>query len=568
MLAQANAIRIPLAAESVHCVTTSPPFWGLRAYQGQQSFAWPGGSFAPWPGLPKCVEIPGPDENELTQCQHNFQIMGKSTTRIRHGAIGGLHAGRSVNKLSRNILLNPNTGACCLKCGAWRGGLGQEPQPEMFIFHILLVMREVRRVLRPDSVCYFDIGDCYASNGKGSNVGQRSSTLRGRGINQGSMPLKMDKFSLILPKGNLVGIPAMLLKALQADGWIVRNDLVWHKVAPMPESLNGTRYEAAPCGCLQYEGKRNETLTVGKQRLNNGDLTSGKTVSDHADPDCPDCGGTGRVGEPELRRGSWRHTRAHEFVFMLTKQMGYWSDKEAVKEKVKESSLIRSQSGWHGQKDNGRSEPDNTDKMGTRWASPSGRNPRSVLSAENDFVLGAWLAENAPVLLAEYLEQARNSPSVMSPAPSAYSGNHYATYPPGLIQPFILASCPARCCPVCGAGWAPVVEIPEGRPRGSYHDHSQDGIEYGRRQGGKGPANLSGDQQLYVTGYRPTCAHPHTEQEALPGIVLDPFCGSGTTGLVARELGRRFVGLDVSLPYLRDQAMGRAEVYTLPLMAV
>jgi len=512
MLAQANAYRIPLAAGSVHCICTSPPYWGQRRYAGQQSFAWPGGAFAPWPGLPECVEIPGSDEAMLAKCHHVWS----SSHRFHASPIRSGDEGLGFHDAEKTKSQRWQTDRYCRDCGAWRGGLGQEPVPEMFIWHILLVMREVRRVLRADGVCYFDIGDGFASQGKGSNAGRENSGLAGGFRNQ--------EFSDILPQGNLVGIPAMLFKCLQADGWIVRNDLVWHKIAPMPESLNGTRFEAEPCGCIKTKQEAKlafEMQRTGADRHRAGLYDRDETLSlREANPDCPDCGGTGRVGEPKLTRGSWRHTRAHEFVFMLVKQMGYWSDAEAVKERGAPAKPARN------------------------FGINSHRDDSGKLYSSNG--------------------QGRNPRSVRTPAPSSYSGDHFAVYPPSLIRPLIVASCPARCCPVCGAGWAPVI-------------HSEHGIrdDTGRTHGlsvqrmGKQPIPEKGwETTTRVTGYRPTCAHPHTEQEAQPGIVLDPFCGSGTTGLVARELGRRFIGLDVSREYLRDQAAGRAEVYTLPLMAV
>ena len=75
----------------------------------------------------------------------------------------------------------------------------------------------------------------------------------------------------------------------------------------------------------------------------------------------------------------------------------------------------------------------------------------------------------------------------------------------------------------------------------------------GREQGETGiPVMASA-----VSGHRPTCDHPHTQAEALPGIVCDPFVGSGTTVMVAKQLLRRGVGFDISRPYLREQAVDR-----------
>ncbi|KKK62255.1 hypothetical protein LCGC14_3006160, partial [marine sediment metagenome] len=128
--------------------------------------------------------------------------------------------------------------------------------------------------------------------------------------------------------------------------------------------------------------------------------------------------------------------------------------------------------------------------------------------------------------------------------------DHYATFPPNLIAPLIRATCPRWACPVCGQGWSPVVEkIAE--------------LEAHRNTLGLGPKTVRGgnkgttlhhDISVNVKGYRPTCEHEHTIFEAVPGIVLDPFVGSGTTVQVAKQLLRRGVGLDISMDYLDEQA--------------
>src|SRR3990167_5618004 len=120
--------------------------------------------------------------------------------------------------------------------------LGLEPTPERHIERTVQWAREVYRVLRDDGTFWLNYGDAFLG-------------------------------------GNLLMMPHRIALALQADGWIVRQELVWAKPNPMPESANGWRWQ-----------------------------------------------------DGELRRGSFRHTRAHEYVFMLTKQMHYWSDQEAVRE--------------------------------------------------------------------------------------------------------------------------------------------------------------------------------------------------------------------------------------------
>ena len=137
---------------------------------------------------------------------------------------------------------NAVTSTCTL-CTAWRGAFGLEPTIEMYVQHTIEILREIRRVLRSDGVCFWNIGDSYYQGNKGNsgetqpsdkqstNVGSLS-TRRGTDIGpnrKGLQPgLKAKDLSLI---------PQRLALAAQADGWWVRSDILWVKPNPMPESM-------------------------------------------------------------------------------------------------------------------------------------------------------------------------------------------------------------------------------------------------------------------------------------------------------------------------------------------
>jgi len=390
MLIQGSAFHVPLRDQSVHCVVTSPPYWGLRKYAGEQG------------------EEP----------------------------------------------------------------LGLEPTPDRHIERTVEWAREIYRVLRDDGVFWLNYGDCYAGGGSTTEYGNnfanfsRSSTMQGGHPGGSNRPVKP---RVGLTTGNLMMMPHRIALALQADGWVVRQDLVWAKPNPMPESVRGRSFN--PAG--------------------------------------------------ELRRGSWRHTRAHEYVFMLVKGMGYWSDQEAVREAAIHEGRVVSYAGT--EKNAGHQNKTYPGSGGPVDIVVHGRNPRSVL--------------NIPT--------------------SPYKGAHYATFPPALIAPLILATCPRWCCPVCGQGWAPVVD------RGSLIRTSTTGS-----LGDKNANNPDGrfnfvaghSYENKVLGHRPTCDHPHTQAEAVPGIVFDPFVGSGTTVMVAKQLLRCGIGFDLSMEYLDLQATLRTGI--------
>jgi len=174
-----------LPVSSVHCVVTSPPYWGLRCYRTQPQV---------WGGQP--------------DCSHDWtDEMPRAANEFRNG-LGGEFIGRQ-DKLAINEAVNSSTsGSFCRKCGAWRGELGSEPDPALYIEHLVMVFREVRRVLRPDGTLWLNIGSTY--------TGSRCPNFK--------------------PK-DLVPIPWLLGLALQADGWWLRSDIVWQKANSMPEPV-------------------------------------------------------------------------------------------------------------------------------------------------------------------------------------------------------------------------------------------------------------------------------------------------------------------------------------------
>ncbi len=208
-----------------------------------------------------------------------------------------------------------------------------------------------------------------------------------------------------------------------------------------------------------------------------------------------------------------RPTKAHEYLFLLSKQPRYYYDAEAIREPVTESTLLRLNQDIESQigstrfigKTNG-----NMKTVGT----PDGRNKRTV-----------W---DIPT--------------------QGYSEAHFATFPEKLVEPCILAGTSEHgVCPECGAPWERVVKIRE-----EYKEWATTQRYYG--EGGKGSAFREAKsnstlvpQKADTTGWQPTCVH---DLEPMSATVLDPFVGSGTTSVVANRLGRRSIGIDISEEYL------------------
>jgi DNA modification methylase len=397
----ANATAIPLADESVQCVVTSPPYWGLRDY-----------------GVP--------------------------------------------------------------------GQLGLERTPEEYVANMVAVFREVRRVLRRDGTLWLNLGDSYygswGNSGNrpeldGQSQGQRDKNgayiPRGGWDERRERPASSFRHESLKPK-DLVGIPWRVAFALQADGWWLRQDIIWAKPNPMPESVTD------------------------------------------------------------------RCTKSHEYMFLLSKSARYFYDAEAVKERVGETVRMAASFRDLGVYTNNRSfnnsSPAHKQTHGDGADSLGGRNLRSV-----------WHIATQP-----------------------YKEAHFATFPEKLVEPCILAGTSERgACSQCGAPWERVVSRPPNPSKGTNTGEDLTGGAPnmgGNRQTSAGlhrnGTNVSLAHLAKTLGWEPTCSCGAATK---PCVVLDPFCGSGTVGVVCARFNREFVGLDISEKYLELARQRIGEIpYALP----
>lgn len=138
--------------------------------------------------------------------------------------------------------------------------------------------------------------------------------------------------------------------------------------------------------------------------------------------------------------------------------------------------------------------------------------------------------------------------------------DHFATFPPKLIEPMILAGCPAQCCPTCGKGWERRVE--------KYSISDENGLENCEqtkqrelKRLGKTSAFLTGrHNESRTLGFRPICKCGAAE--SISGIILDPFGGSGTTAEVAVKHGRRVVLIELNADYIE---LSRQRILDAPI---
>jgi DNA modification methylase len=126
----------------------------------------------------------------------------------------------------------------CSLCGAWRGALGLEPTPELYISHLMLIMAEIKRVLRADGICFINLGDSYAGSGRGLNAdGKDGGSSDKQLTNAGSVNVVKGVLTGNLKPKDLCLIPERFALAVQQQGWWVRSRICWNKLNPMPESV-------------------------------------------------------------------------------------------------------------------------------------------------------------------------------------------------------------------------------------------------------------------------------------------------------------------------------------------
>lgn len=475
-----------LPSRSVHCVVTSPPYWGLRDYGTGE---WEGGDS-------KC------NHRRVSQDQLEIAIKTSTLGPNRDGVSGQKNTG------------NPHkgwAGGICGKCRATRKDqqIGSEPIPDCetkgqaqcgkcFICSMVRVFREIKRILRNDGTLWLNLGDTYNSNSENRN-GMTGTLDKGRQqeFRKKLHGHKHEEYTTDnLRKGNLIGIPWRVALALQYDRWILRGDNIWAKPNPMPESVTN------------------------------------------------------------------RCTKAHEYMFLFTKTDDYYFDMEAIKQGFADKRMgnpgryksglktLQTPMGIHGK-----------GVTGNGWnegGETTGANKRSIWSIESETSLIEWLAENNPEVLNQYLQESTHKKDVWSIASYAYPGAHFATFPPKLVLPCILAGTSEKgCCSECGKPWERVVSEAKGGTKGtSWVNHDNDST-VGRNVTPNNPGvNYKSYKPGQTIGWQATC-NCHSELEPIPCTVLDPFIGSGTTCCVSLVNQRYSIGIELSDKYLTNNAIPR-----------
>lgn len=254
------------------------------------------------------------------------------------------------------------------------GQIGLEASPREFIDRLVAVFREVRRVLRDDGTAWVNMGDSYAgswgAHGR-DDMGLGGQSLSARQVAASARRLKKPNHHGFKPK-DLLGLPWRLAIALQDDGWYLRQDIIWHKPNPMPESIKD------------------------------------------------------------------RCTKAHEYVFLLSKGPRYYFDQAAIREPA------------------------------SAQAAPESASRRNSFARQTKYTEGehGQTGQHRETRADVLYDETRNKRSVWTVATASFKGAHFATFPPDLIRPCVLAGAPRGGLvldPFGGAGTTALVAMQEGR---------------------------------------------------------------------------------------------------------
>ena len=368
------------------------------------------------------------------------------------------------------------------------GQIGLEKTPEEYIAKMVAVFREVWRVLRDDGTLWLNLGDSYgglAGNTRGDGAGggkERGEAMFGKAIGGACK-------SGCRPK-DLCGIPWRVALALQADGWYLRQDII--------EEVEFY----CPCGCGYILEERIWRHSQDREIIWKKPNPMPESVTD-------------------------RCTKAHEYIFLMTKKPRYYYDAEAIKEPQSEDERqrrLREKAQGHKA----------TYKIAADGK--TGQQSQSNGGAVKNVTRRHELAELGT----------RNKRSVWTVPTAPYKEAHFATFPPKLIEPCILAGCPEWVCKKCGEPRRRIVE--KGKLIQTGHT-AKNPPKYKNTTGGgdKGATCFSSvppgmAYENKTTGWTDCGCNAGFDG----GIVLDPFMGSGTVAAVAYEHNRHYVGIDLN----------------------
>ena len=566
-----------LPEKSINMCMTSPPYWALRDYGRETDTIWDG------------------DPN----CEHEFEVVVKKNPMDRGGKgqndIGGING-----KMGKyNAVDTKCEVGFCKKCGAWKGQLGLEPDFNLYIKHLCDIFDEVKRVLRDDGTLWVNISDTFVSQGTTRHKGYEDTKWKAKGkisydgpsglkvtlqeyqrawlgalldgegcfqihkqIRKNSVSSYQADISVgMIDKGmveyahQITGLGSLTLQKRGVWDWGVRGQQAGLLARIVYPYLKIKRKQAKLLVKLCKNSKKRKGNTIGRHiKPENLDFREelfilNKKLNQREDVD------VSNIEEPqqilssvkpkslacipfrfaiEMVNRGWilrntiiwhkpscmpssardRFTVDFEYLFFFSKKKKYYFEQQleplaesTLKDKRLDKGLVRHKSGKSNM-------PNSQYAISGMSANSKGRNKRTV-----------WH---------------------ISPKP--FKESHFAVYPPELCETPIKAGCPKYVCKKCGKpkilkiklGGKSSAELMKGKDKSHFKS------EQGQKENIRAPREAF-EREIISKEYKSQC---NCNASFESGIVLDPFFGAGTTGLVALKQGKRFVGIELNPEYI------------------
>ena len=375
----------------------------------------------------------------------------------------------------------------CSKCGAWKGQLGLEPSFDLYIKHLCDIFDEVKRVLRKDGTCWVNIGDTYGGSGN-----RKGHTLETSNLNRLTIGYGATEGNQQATKGmekSLCLNPFRFAIEMVNRGWLLRNTIIWHKPNCMPSSVKD------------------------------------------------------------------RFTVDFEYVFFFVKNKKYWFETQyenslykteiPIEKSDRRQSLINKL--YQIKKDI------RDEKIAYSGKSKAFSQYNNALANAKAYRTGLEILQEQEHLTKEELSflrdytqnhfsrpQGRNKRCVWTITTKPFKEAHFAVFPETLVEPMIKAGCPEFVCKKCG------------KARKKIFNTTTTYLPY-KHPAGKQPGKIFSvnaprwESKTNFIGYTKCGCNAGFDG----GIVLDPFCGSGTTLLMAKKLGRNYIGIDANADYVK-----------------
>jgi len=561
-----------IPSDSIDTIITSPPYWGLRDYGEQTNTI--------WDGDPNCKH-----EFELTRSKKQNMAEAPEPSGLRTKLENLDNEGRGKKEIKWQS-------GFCSKCGAWYGQLGLEPTLDLYIEHLLQITAELKRVLKPTGVMFWNMGDNYSNqdtllkefsiedewlrllgwiytDGTVLRDGSRICIYQSkqRGITEieyllNKLGLKYTKYgphkrnyqyyihakdsrkvNEILGLNGEKCLPSWLrfcsrrqiiifLEAIiSGDGSRRKYDTVVYgnkdKLEPLKNLL-----ESKDISCKLYKNSRGDWLLQIHQELWNPKYYKEKSL----------CFQNYRLILRMIDEQGWilrntiiwhkpnhmpssvkdRFTNAYEPVFMLTKSKKYWFDLDAVRVPHKIESIKRA------------ARARKSKKLDAGQYSTSYKNEYIGYDDLEGKLSRGELRGTHPL--------GKNPGDVWEISTEGFPEAHFATFPEKLVEPMIKAGCPQWICNKCGKPRERITKI-------------ERELEPHRKKLGIGHKTIQATEtstihhiiRNYTLGWTDCGCNAGWH----PGVVLDPFAGSGTTLYVARKLGRHYLGIELNPEYVK-----------------